>query len=287
MLGADFEKFIGSLSTGQPVPATVLGLNGKNGDHTPLFFGGENVGTIHRDNTMIEMCPPAKATAEEFSSAIRMCLLGAEEFLREFDSDLFIMPDTIVRWPEEVLFTKEAKDIGCDRDFLSNNDSVARQAVTAHSLGEIRCTGGHLHVSYDTRIIPPWVAAEIADVFVGIPMQKHLNGVRAPYYGLSTLHRPTSYPDGSFGMEYRVMDSFWVDNQDLRWEAVKRMELVQKLLTERYIPAVQLLAEMHHRLVPREAVVATYDSGQLQLETMEIMHTAAPELLEEYSDTIR
>ncbi len=80
-LSTDFEVFLTHSKTGLPVPATIFGLNGKTGAHRPLYLDGEEVGTVHRDNMMLEMCTPPQETAGGLATAVSRVLYAAQEFV--------------------------------------------------------------------------------------------------------------------------------------------------------------------------------------------------------------
>lgn len=286
MLGTDYEVFVRSHAKNRAVPATIFGLGGKTGEHTPLYLDGAQVGTVHRDNLMLEICSEPRGTALEFSTAVGNALKGAQEYVSAFNDDLYITRNTTEVFGERALRTRAAGDIGCDADYLSERDSARRTPVTAGVLGNVRCAGGHIHVSYNTQAIPPWAAAVLFDLLVGIPHQRSLNTTRAPFYGLATLHRPTQYPDGSTGVEYRVLDSFWVHDPDVRLRVLQRAELVQTLLNGQHVSAVQQLVAAHERLVPKNTILASFDGSQLQLEVVRTLQETGGHLMESYYDSI-
>ena len=283
-LGADYEVFVAN-ADGRPVPASIFGLGGKTGEHRPLYQDGKVVGTVHRDNHMLEMCIPPAQTAGEMALSVGRVMYAAMEFVQAHDDSLYISTNPSATFTDEEVDTPEARDIGCDRDFISNNgESAVREAISAKELGNERFAGGHIHVSYDTGLAPPWVGATLCDFFLGIPNQNRLNRKRAPYYGLSTLHRPTRYPDGTEGVEYRVLDSFWVHGPDIR--VLRGAGLVQELLTPEHVDVVRELVGVHMRSIRPGTIMAEFDGKLVRDEVRATMQTLAPRLAEEYHDTI-
>lgn len=284
-LGADFEVFVENTNTGRPVPASIFGLGGKTGEHQPLYQDGQQVGTVHRDNLMLELCIPPARTAGEMALSVGRVMYAAMEFVQAHDDALYISTNPSATFTDEELDTPEARDIGCDRDFISvGNLSSVREAISAAELGNLRCAGGHIHVSYDTALAPPWAGAMLCDFFLGIPHQHRLNRKRAPYYGLATLHRPTQYPNGAMGVEYRVLDSFWVHGPDIR--VLRGAGLVQELLTPEHVDTVRELVGIHKRSIQPGTIMAEFDGALVRAEVRATMQTLSPRLAEEYHDSI-
>jgi hypothetical protein len=279
MLGTDYEVFVNNSKTGKPVPAGVFGLTGKTGKHLPMFIDAEDVGSVHRDNLMLEVCTHPAATGKEFAKNVRQTMLAVTNFVKSFDESYYISNIPAANFTDEDLSTREAKDIGCDIDFVSIAlDSCPRDPVTAKNLKGSRFSGGHVHISYDMAIAPPWVAAMLCDVFIGIPQQHKLNKQRAKFYGLATLHRPTQYPDGSGGVEYRVLDSFWVHQPDLN--VISSLELVQSLLVPDYVDCVRQIVELHMReLAPKAIIAEIPNADKIVKESLSILAKFAPKLM--------
>lgn len=126
-----------------------------------------------------------------------------------------------------------ACELGCDIDYLSDMQaeaSVPRQALNANMLANFRHAGGHVHVSYDTAIFPAWIGAVVCDLHIGLPAIPHLDIVRARWYGNISLHRPTEYPNGARGVEYRALDSQWVHTPERREAVANAAGIVQDVL---------------------------------------------------------
>lgn len=257
MLGTDFEVFVVNRKNLEAVPATVFGLNGKVGVHLPLLYEGEPAGSVHRDNLMLETCVIPGKTGAEFTNNVRTTMLAAAAFVEQHNHELIISTVPEAEFSIQQLSTPEAKDIGCDVDFLSGGESIPRQPIAANTLKFHRYAGGHCHISYDTSLAPPWVGAMLCDLFIGLPHKDRLNVARSEFYGGATLHRPTRYPNGSMGVEYRVLDSFWVHNQEQ--SVINGMELVQSLLVPQHMDALRLLIELHRSNLVAGAPIATVD----------------------------
>jgi hypothetical protein len=112
-----------------------------------------------------------------------------------------------VGFPEEVLRTPAARQLGCLADYNAYAQGVAFPATTVEMLGGRRFAGGHIHIGYDNPDnIPPWVAARLCDVFIGLRLteQDH-QPHRRTLYGQAGRFRPKPY-----GIEYRQPSNLWL-----------------------------------------------------------------------------
>lgn len=216
-LGSDFECFMFNKDSGAFMPEIMLGLPDKGEPQVPLTLSGNPVGFIHRDNVSVEMCTPAVACAD-FAESVRKTLDAAKAYVMQ-RAQAILSPVTTVELPDELLAHPHAIELGCDIDQIADTsqmDSVDRQALRADMLGNKRHGGGHVHISYPYHEVPRWVAALLCDLFIGFPMQHKLDVERAQWYGVTGLHRQTTYPNGTGGVEYRALDSGWVHTHEDR-----------------------------------------------------------------------
>jgi hypothetical protein len=208
MIGSDFERF--TEVDGEAVPSTALNLPGKFDVPVPVYDESGEAGVIHRDNVMLEMCVPAQADGQGLVTAVKRVVSAASEWVRAVDPKMTIGNKTSVIFPAKTLLGQDAQELGCDIDYLVGDlDSDPRAPLSARLLGSLRCAGGHLHFSWPRREVPAWVGAAICDVLIGFREAAFLDYRRAGFYGFAGLHRPTSYPDGTAGVEYRPLDSYW------------------------------------------------------------------------------
>lgn len=211
-IGSDLELFLEA--NGQPFPAIGFGLPHKGNNPIPLEDYQGVSGYVHRDNLMVEMNALVSSTGAELARNISRVMSSALRWLnREKDGALSWYGSSSAQFPPDTLETEHASELGCDSDFISTElTSHARLPWAAPQLGAWRYCGGHLHFSYENENIPPWVASMVCDLFIGIPESRKVDVQRAKFYGSLSLHRPTSYPNGSSGVEYRPLDSYWVRN---------------------------------------------------------------------------
>lgn len=208
MIGSDFESFMSV--NGAIMPATDgLKLGDKKGDHIPLTHG-----TMHRDNVMVELCTNPVNTASEFEDTCIKLAAEAGRFLHYNRGihNAVLVHDPFVEFPADQLVTNSARELGCDIDYLAAvSDSVPRMPITPHILGNYRCAGGHIHISYgDTEKVPEAIAAGFCDIALGgLELQMGTQGVRRQHYGLAGLHRRKTYGKVK-GVEYRTVSNLWL-----------------------------------------------------------------------------
>lgn len=232
MIGSDFERFLlKDTDPGYGFSADALNLPGKGEPPVELRDDDGLAGWLHRDNVMIEMCVPPQHTGADLSSAVQRVIQAAAGYVSERLPDVTISALTSCDFRKYVRDTPHFREIGCDLDFLVGQlDSEQRPAPAVQAMVGRRFAGGHLHFSWDRADIPAWVGASVCDLLIGLREFPHLNPQRAPFYGLAGLHRPTRYPDGSQGVEYRPLDSYWTINPAARQRVCKLAESVHTVL---------------------------------------------------------
>lgn len=252
-IGTDFERF---LEDGRRVrSAEFLRLPDKFQSHVELRDADGLAGYIHRDNVMVEMCVAPQDTGEGLVKAVSRVLNAASDFVKQAAPEVVIGDRSSARFQYKDLQTPAARELGCDMDFVARDmDSVGRDPLNANKLGDERYAGGHLHFSWPNQGIPAWVGASICDLLIGLPEAQHLNHARAMYYGAGSLHRPTEYPDGSRGVEYRPLDCYWTTTQEHLERVARRADAVHKVLTE---GSVNLVRGMVDRWQPLRTSFST------------------------------
>jgi len=278
-LGTDYEVFVTNTQTGTIIPAIGFQLGGKTGPHRDLHYEGQIVGSVHRDNLMLELCSPPADTAQQFACNLTQLAKATDEFIRCLAAVYGVSRSAAATFSPSVLATPEARDIGCDADYVSvPGNSMVRERLTADTLLGTRFAGGHIHISYDVSLAPPWVAAMLCDLVIGAPAAPKLNAQRAEFYGLATLHRPTIYPNGERGVEYRVLDNFWVHGPDM--SVLENAERVQALLQPVNARILRPLVDLHTRLmIPNVPLVRQPLLDIVQHETQTLITAMAPDLI--------
>lgn len=245
MLGSDFELFMKDASTGTFVPEFFLNLPDKGEKPVQLFDdAGTHVGFIHRDNVSVELCTLPAATTRAFARGVAVTLDAAQKWLDKTAPGLVLGDSTTVTLSKQMQQHPNAKELGCDIDFVADSvgrQSKARDALDAGRLADYRHAGGHVHISYNYEMFPAWIAAMVCDLFLGMPMRQNLDQMRAAWYGNASLHRETRYPDGTGGVEYRPLDSGWVHRPESREAVGRGAEIVQDVMNSK---SNDLIAEL-------------------------------------------
>lgn len=206
-IGSDPEFFIKDRRTGVPTPICGL-LGGTKGK--PVMKG---VYGVQEDNVMCEYNTPPVSDANMFAQhAIRgrtavLDTLNANQPNR-FEPDL--APSRL--FGLALLETPQAKTFGCSPDFDAYQMGMPNMridpAILTTDTGGWRFSGGHVHIGFregQKFDIPPYVAAQFADVFLGLYAATFdLQGERRKHYGTAGRYRPTPY-----GIEYRTLSNVW------------------------------------------------------------------------------
>lgn len=206
-IGADPEFFIREADTGLSIP--VCGLLGGTKEK-PIPVGAYGV---QEDNVMCEYNIPPVTDVARFARHIREGRAAVMERLGvtypgRYDTDL--APSRL--FSHAALDSAQARVFGCSPDFDAYAMGAPHRRFIPEELeeerGGWRFAGGHVHIGYhevQSFDVPPYVAAQFADVFIGLTALEHdKQGKRREYYGTPGRYRPTSY-----GIEYRTLSNAW------------------------------------------------------------------------------
>ena len=224
-VGADPELFICNLAN-EIIPA--CGMVGGT-KHDPLIvnkdivnlYGTERtprggippVGNyaIQEDNVMLEFNIPAYGSANEFIGAVSKMMYFLENSVLG-PKNLRLRYGVVDHAFKETVLAKhpQSQDIGCTPDFTAypkEDGRFERTPYSAMDLGNRRFCGGHLHVQYDAKLVPPHVFSQFMDCVVCLPyLSLDRQKGRRLFYGQPGLFRVKPY-----GIEYRTLSSFWLE----------------------------------------------------------------------------
>lgn len=211
LVGADPEMFVQKMVTdhrGRPlrmedVPA--FGLFGGNKDEPIQMEGLADGFKYLEDNAALEINIPPASTGEEFASNIHNAKDWLSAHLME-PNDLGFSDNKTMVLNAKYLSDPRAKEIGCLPDNDAYKHGMARPPLTAESLGNARHAAGHIHVAYNHKVIPQYVAARMLDLYLQLPwLEYDLQPQRRKIYGQAGIFRPKSY-----GIEYRTPSNWWL-----------------------------------------------------------------------------
>lgn len=183
--------------------ACDMGL--KAGDkETPLLM---SVGSIHRDNALIELNVPPSDSEQVFiknHSAVKSLLLQA------LPTELVLSNKASGHFTEEELWHPEALLFGCEPDFNAwDNGSKNPPPDSGTSL---RSAAGHVHIGYQNPNMDSNLnIVRACDLFLGVPsLLMDQDTERRILYGKAGAFRHKPY-----GVEYRVLSNFWMMEEEL------------------------------------------------------------------------
>ncbi len=207
LIGTDPEMFLFSPTLNKFVP--VCGKVGGTKDE-PLKINDKGH-AVQEDNVMVEYCIPPCNTAESFIEEIN--------FVKNHINETILKPLGLVskcvasaRFDEADLNSEQAQMFGCDPDYSAYTllpNEVNRTDMT------LRTSGGHIHVGYDNP--DPELSMKIIkamDLHLGLAsLILDTDTERRKMYGKAGAYRIKKY-----GVEYRVLSTFWTDNDALmKW----------------------------------------------------------------------
>lgn len=296
-IGGDPEFFAMDSSSGQIIPAETLGLGGKDEYKLPLLYGDEQVGEIHRDNAMVELCLPVIDSPTKFVETVELARAGAALWLRD---NAGLIMSSLVDWIPGDQYGEEwrerfplMQEIGCSPDCvaLMEDGTPVTKKRRAFSPADFKKTagvdfrgaGGHIHLSYEESYLVPEEIVMLCDRLLGKAFGHPFMSeeLRDRMYGMPGLYRPTKYPDGSVGVEYRALSNQWLHHTGHAQNVAFGLLVLEKLLqSENEEHARRLLTEIKieqdipirrqgvsdsDRIVLNEVIVAVCPEGAKEI----------------------
>jgi hypothetical protein len=170
---------------------------------------------VQEDNVMVEFNIPSCATVRSFSRAVSRGLEWISSLVRTSLPNHSLDLGACARLlPFSELANPQAQTFGCSPDFNAHEQGNPCPAIKPDGLIEgdsaWRFAGGHVHIGYESGV-PDFVAAAMADVYLGLPsVSLDEQGIRRQLYGSAGRYRPTEY-----GIEYRTLSNFWIWDERL------------------------------------------------------------------------
>jgi len=215
-IGADPEFFLRSVTSGALVPA--IGLLGGTKEH-PLQIPGLAAGCMmQEDNVMAEFNIPPSNNSHNFTASVEAVLDRVISHASDRYGDVLEpVQQCSVVYPNDTLVTPQSMMFGCDPSFDAYTQGTvlaapAPQELVYNTVGQWRFAAGHLHIGYENKQVPHWVAAMWADLYIGLPALVHFDtqGERRKWYGKPGNYRPKPY-----GIEYRTVGNGWLWSPNL------------------------------------------------------------------------
>jgi hypothetical protein len=206
-IGSDPEVMLREKSTGRIIAACGL-IGGTKGKAKQMNGLPEGYG-VQEDNVMVEFNIPPVTSAREFTRANHGALDWIESYLEVHYPHLELDNKASRVLLHDQLESPQAATFGCSVDYNAHANGEQAQGIDPRRLetaeGAWRFNGAHVHLGYDCDV-PKYVAAQFADVFMGLPsIGLDVQGLRRTAYGAAGRFRPTPY-----GIEYRTLSNFWL-----------------------------------------------------------------------------
>lgn len=203
-IGADPEMFLYSETEEKFVPVCGL-VGGTKKEPIPVTKEGHS---LQEDNVMVEYTIPPCATRREFIDNIM--------FMRNYIDDTILKPKGLVSkciasatFNAEDLKSDQALEFGCQPDF--NAYTYEPNVVNRENI-LLRTSGGHIHIGYDKpSFVKSIEIVKALDLYLGLPsLMLDTDTERRKMYGKAGAYRIKSY-----GVEYRVLSTFWTASEEL------------------------------------------------------------------------
>lgn len=184
---------------------------------------------IQEDNVLVEFDTNPHSTFEGFNSNIHRGIESCAEVVGAVGHEIAMGISSHVFSAEEMSkFHQDAFTFGCEPDY--NALTGFRNPKPAAADPGLRTAGGHIHIGYSDVIgvtsDSQKILGVMCDYFLGLPaLLLDSDDRRKELYGKAGACRFKPY-----GIEYRVLSNFWIQNKDNRswaWEqAHKAFELM-------------------------------------------------------------
>lgn len=206
-IGADPEIFLKNSSGYVPAIGLVGGTKEEPKQITKNTW-------VQEDNVMLEFNIAPQPNAINFSSCISTALSDIKEHITEPKKlEMDITPSAL--FSTAALSHPQAKVFGCDPDQNAWTDTT-NKTIDASKMENpnLRVAGGHVHIGGITDNTHPnykQAIVRLLDAHLGVPsviLDKDTR--RRQLYG-----KAGSYRDKTYGLEYRTLSNFWIENDRL------------------------------------------------------------------------
>lgn len=212
-IGTDSEH---GLYLGKSLISAIDRIPGTKKNPYPLPNGGG----LQVDNVLLEWNSVPANTFEEFNKTITLTLSDINNYI---DEDMSLGYDSSYEYPFSELSHPLAEIIGCTPDFNAYswvvNKNLNKSINKKPSLRgvNLRTAAAHIHVSPFNSPEDAINQVLLMDIQLGLPsLFLDLDRVRRQLYGQAGCFRFKKYSNKTRGVEYRVLGSFWVQNEVYR-----------------------------------------------------------------------
>lgn len=229
--GCDPELFVFN-PEGKPVPADMI-------PGTKIKPHKVDRGAVQRDGFAAEFNIEPVTTFADFNSNIEKVMKQLEAFLPQ---GYTLRPDPAVTFDKDVFDAApdSMKELGC----LPDMDAWTGDITPAPSLEDqpyLRCSGGHIHIGFpegpyslgDSQHVMNCrdLVRQLDWYLGGWSLKFDADPTRRKLYGRAGACRIKPY-----GVEYRVLSSFWVTSRERRLQVWNRMQTAIRHMASQYMP---------------------------------------------------
>ncbi len=241
--GCDPEMFIKN-AEGKHVSAATLLPGSKEAPHKVPG------GAVHPDGMAAEFGIDPVDNFSDWNKNIDLVMKSLKELLPE-GHELDIIPTVTFDADVFALAPDDAKELGCTPDF---NAWTGEMNPPPHDPDNpyLRTASGHIHIGWtdDADVTDPQHIMNCRDLVKqldwylgGWSLKMSPDATRRKLYGKAGACRFKSY-----GVEYRVLDNFWITTRERRLTVWNRLQLAIMHMTNRFIPE-RLPASFNEQLI--------------------------------------
>lgn len=187
-------------------------------------------GSIQYDGLAAEFNSKPSSNVSDFIYNHKLIINDLELYLAPLDLKLDFITTILATELLSDPNNKEAFISGCESDFDAWN--LCKNEPASYLNNDHRCSGGHLHISFDQAVNSPISRLKMVkalDLILGVPSILHDDDkLRRTMYGKAGAFRPkdtlTEEPDEYDGLEYRTLSNFWLKSEELMrfvWNGVE------------------------------------------------------------------
>lgn len=198
--GADPEFFV--INKGEPMSVEGL-LGGTKYEPKPMEGLPEGF-AMQEDNVAAEYNVPAATSAAEFAYNIQTGLFHIKDILKAKGLDIAVV--SAMHFYMDQLSTMQAKTLGCEPDW---NIWLNKENLRPTPPPTLRTAAAHAHFGWHEPDREQQIAfGKMCDLHLGVPSVLATEpNERRSLYGKAGAVRFKPY-----GLEYRVLDNFWIAN---------------------------------------------------------------------------
>ena len=165
------------------------------------------------DNVLAECAVKPAGSRQEAVDNMRDCLRRFTRLVHPHR----LMCKAAHEYDWESLDSREAKEIGCDREYCAYQLKEVVPPEEEFVAGQLRTAGGHVHLGANVILEDDFgaiYATKMLDLFLGIPAV-FLDGDATTRRRKQLYGQAGTFRDPEYGVEYRALGNFWLQSPKL------------------------------------------------------------------------